>query len=474
LSFLLRPFLAALLGWLTLGLLSPVELAAADPVPISIQRRRQNPRPNLILIVADDLGWGDLGSYGQTRIRTPHLDRLAAEGMRFTQAYAGNTVCAPSRCALMTGRHSGHGRIRSNAQVPLLPDDVTIAESLRAVGYKTFAIGKWALGWEGTTGHPNRQGFDEFMGFLEQLDAHNYYPPRIWRNDDALDLPGNAGGARNEYVGDLFTTGITNAVRISVPKPFFLYFAPTLPHANNERGTNGMEHPGAGRYAREPWPLPERGKAEMISLLDDAVGQIVAALFRYQLQQDTLIFFTSDNGPHAEGGVKPDFFGSSGPFRGYKRDQYEGGIRVPLIAWAPGRIARGTTNATPVAAWDFLPTLAELARAPVPPGLDGLSFAPLLKGQPLTRRHEYLYWEFHERGYQQAIRADDWKGIRLQPGGPLELYNLATDPGETRNVAAEHAEQVQRLEGFLRDAADPFVAPTNQPPRPPWLPAARP
>lgn len=447
--------------------------APVDDTPPSVRRRRANPRPNIVLIVADDLGWGDIGIQGQDRIRTPNIDRMAREGMRFTAAYAGNTVCAPSRCALMTGRHSGHGRIRSNAQVPLAPDDVTIAEALRAVGYRTFAIGKWAMGWEGTTGHPNRQGFDEFLGFLEQLDAHNHFPPRLWRNDVAFDLPLNANGARGEYANSLFTIGATNAVRISVEKPFFLYLASTLPHAHNERGTNGMEHPGPGRYASEPWPLPERGKAEMIARLDDMVGTVLRTLRERRLERDTLVLFTSDNGPHAESGVDPAFFRSSGPFRGIKRDLYEGGIRVPLIAWAPGKIVPGTTNSTPVAFWDLLPTLAEVARAPVPQDIDGLSFAPLLRGRPMERQHEYLYWEAHEKAYAQAVRAGDWKGVRTAPGKPLELYNLAEDPSESHDVAAAHAEVVASLEHHLKEAAHPYVAPTNKPPRPPWLPAAK-
>ncbi len=457
-----------------LGLALALGLVAADPIPPSIQRRRKNPSPNIILIVADDLGWGDLGAYGQQRIRTPNLDRMAAEGMKFTQAYAGNTVCAPSRCALMTGLHSGHGRIRSNVQVPLLAADVTVAESLRAVGYKTFAIGKWGMGWEGTTGQPVHKGFKDFVGFLEQVDAHNHFPPRIWRNEQEVELQGNANGARNDYALDVFTVAATNAVRISVERPFFLYFAPTEPHANNERGTNGMEHPGPGRYAKEPWPAPERGKAEMISRLDDAVGTLLLAVRRHHLEQDTLVLFTSDNGPHAEGGVDPAFFQSSGPFRGIKRDLYEGGIRVPLIAWCPGRVPAGTTNTTPVAFWDFLPTLADIARAPVPEGLDGLSFAPLLRGFKRVREPEYLYWECHEKDYLQAVRAGDWKGVRPAPDRPLELFDLAHDPGETNNLAAAHPDVVLRLTGFLQKSADPWVPPTNRPPTPPWFPANSP
>lgn len=423
---------------------------------------RRTTLPSIVLIVADDLGYGDLGCYGQTTIKTPNLDRLAAEGMKFTQAYAGNTVCAPSRCSLMTGKHTGHSRIRSNAQVPLEPDDVTIAEALRTAGYRTGAVGKWALGWEGTTGHPNQQGFEEYLGWLDQSHAHDYYPSFLWRNNDRFELPGNTGGRRTEYAHEWLTKFATNFVRIHEDQPFFLYLAPTLPHANNERGTNGMEVPSLGDYAREPWPGPEKGKAAMITYLDSMVGTLMADLKRRKIDEDTLVIFTSDNGPHQESGVKPAFFQSSGPLRGIKRDLTEGGIRVPFIARWTGQIRAGVTNSQPIAFWDVLPTLAEIGRAAKPRKLDGISFAPSLFGRKQTNQHDFFYWEFHERGYQKAARTGDWKGLKLAPDKPLELFDLATDLGETNNVAAAHPEIVAKIEDYLATAADEFVAVTNK------------
>jgi arylsulfatase A-like enzyme len=436
-------------------------VALAVPPANAAKPSRRTNLPNLILIVADDLGYGDLGCYGQEKIKTPNLDRLAADGMKFTQAYAGNTVCAPSRSALMTGKHSGHGRVRSNAQVPLEPNDVTIAEVLRPLGYRTGAVGKWALGWEGTTGHPNQQGFEQYLGWLDQSHAHDYYPTFLWRNTQRFAVPGNQNGQRTDYAPAWLNKFATNFVRIYEDQPFFLYYAPTFPHANNERGTNGMEVPSFGDYAKQPWPAPEKGKAAMITYLDTMVGTLLDDLKRRQLDEETLILFTSDNGPHKESGVNPDFFRSSGPLRGLKRDLYEGGIRVPLIARWPGQIKAGTTNTLPVANWDFLATLAEVAGTKAPKGLDGISFAPSLFGRKQTNVHEAFYWEFHERGYQQAVRMGDWKAVKLASDKPLELYNLATDLGETNNVAATQADVIAKIEAYLATAADKFVSPTN-------------
>lgn len=434
---------------LALGLMAPAADAERPSRPSSL--------PNFIVIVADDLGYGDLGCYGQKQIKTPNLDQMAAEGMRFTQAYAGNTVCAPSRCTLITGRHSGHGRVRSNTQVALQPEDVTIAEVLRNVGYRTAAVGKWGLGWEGTTGHPNQQGFDEFFGYLDQLHAHDYYPVFLWRNSQPFFLPGNQKGRRTDYSPAWLQRTATNFVRISEDRPFFLYFAPILPHANNERGLAGMEIPDLGPYAAQNWPDPEKRKAAMITYLDDMVGKLMADLRRRRLDDQTLVLFTSDNGPHAESGVDPAFFHSSGPFRGLKRDLYEGGLRVPLIAWWPGKIKAGTTNDRPVASWDILPTLAEIADASPPKGLDGVSFAPTLLGRKSDRAPSPFYWEFYERGYQRAARIGDWKGVKLNPDQPLELYQLAADPGETNNVAAANPEVVKNIEAYLKGAAHPWT-----------------
>jgi arylsulfatase A-like enzyme len=443
-------------------------LVAFDAVRADIRPTRKSQQPNILFILADDLGYGDLGCYGQTKFQTPNIDRLAAEGMRFTQAYAGNTVCAPSRSALMTGLHSGHGPVRSNTQTPLPEGIPTLARVCRAGGLATAAVGKWALGWAGTTGHPNRQGFDEFRGYLDQRAAHNYYPYSMDRNEGSPPwiLVNNQNGQRRDYAPYHLFTVATNVMRKNVYAPWFIYFATTIPHANNERGSNGMEVPTLGDYRDKPWPAPERAKASMISRLDDQVGAFVALLKAQNLETNTIIIFTSDNGPHGEGGVNPAFFNSSGGLRGFKRDLYEGGIRVPFIVRWPGRIRPGTTNTLPVAFWDILPTVADLLGVKSPENLDGLSFAPSLFGNEPVRRHESFYWEFHERGYQKAARMGDWKGVKNGPDRPTEVYNLANDPGESKNVAEEFPEVTAKLEKVMNDEAAPFVEPATNADKP--------
>lgn len=450
--------------WLTLSLLVCGLSLAMAVEPSDRNVRRTATTPNIILIVADDLGYGDVGSYGQNEIKTPNLDRLAAEGIRFTQAYAGNTVCAPSRCSLLTGMHSGHSRVRSNVQVPLEPTDYTLGDLAKRSGYRTAAIGKWALGWEGSTGHPNRRGFDEWFGFLDQSHAHEYYPAYLWRNEDARPMSGNQNGRRGDYAPDWFERAATNFVRIYEDKPFFLYFASTIPHANNERGTNGMEVPSLGQYRNQPWPEPEKAKAAMITQLDATVGRMMEDLKRRRIDRDTVVIFTSDNGPHSEGGVHANFFKSSGKLRGIKRDLYEGGIRVPLIVRWPGVIKPGTTSDRPVAFWDMLPTMADLLQTNLPVKTDGLSFAAVLRGKEPAATHDHFYWEFHERGYQRAVRSGDWKAVQLAEGKPVELYNLAEDPSEKKECAAEHPEIVARLTALMKSSADPFVAPVEKSP----------
>ena len=464
----IAPVLRLLLPALLLPLIAATSAPAADVRPAADPNRnprRQAKTPNIVLILADDLGYGDLGCYGQTKILTPNIDRLAAEGMRFTQAYAGNTVCAPSRCALMTGKHSGHGRVRSNVQVPLESEDVTIAEVLKSAGHHCGAFGKWALGWEGTTGIPNRQGFEEWLGYLDQAHAHDYYPAMLWRNEELqYALPGNQDGKRGDYAPNLFQKAAGNFIRINEDDPFFLYFPTTIPHANNERGTNGMEVPSLGAYGKMDWPEPEKAKAAMISRLDAFVGALMEDLKKRKIDQDTLILFTSDNGPHKEGGVDPRFFASSGPFRGIKRDLYEGGIRVPLIARWPGRIKPGAVNALPVASWDLLPTLADLVDRTPPKDVDGISVLPTFFGATPKRTHAYLYWESHEKGYLQAVREGDWKGVKLDADKPLELYDLANDPAETQDVATANPDVVKRLESHMKAAADPWSQPQERSP----------
>ena len=442
---------------LFLGIFALGSLEAATRTNLMPARYvRPADKPNIIFILADDLGYGDVGCYGQRKIKTPNIDRLAAEGIRFTGAYAGSTVCAPSRAALMTGQHTGHTRIRGNAQVPLEPNDITVAEVLKKAGYQTGIFGKWGLGLENTSGTPNKKGFDEWFGFLDQSLAHNYYPDRLWRNDAVLELPMNADRQKGAYVHDMFTTAAVNFIRLQQYQPFFLYLAYTIPHANNEltRATgNGMEVPNDRPYSAESWPQAEKNKAAMITRLDADVGEILAAVKQFKLETNTVVFFTSDNGPHKEGGNDPKFFDSAGPFRGIKRDLYEGGIRVPMIARWNGHIAPGQTNDLPWAFWDFLPTAAELAEAPMPKQVDGVSILPTLLGKPKDqKRHEFLYWEFHEGGSKQAVRNGDWKAVRLAPGKPLELYDLAKDPGETNNVAAINDAVITRIENYLKIA----------------------
>lgn len=425
-------------------------------------------RPNLIFILADDLGYGDLGCYGQTRIKTPNIDKMASEGIRFTGFYAGSTVCAPSRAALMLGKHTGHLNIRGNGQgLALQPDEVTVAKVLKEAGYRTGLIGKWGLGDEGTTGVPSKQGFDDFVGYLNQTHAHDYYTDRLWHTDPRVPWDAwqyfheNQGGNKGLYTHDLFTTGATNFVRINKPdqfnkyRPFFLFLAYTIPHANNEAGRatgNGMQVPSDAPYSDEQWAQAEKNKAAMITRLDTDIGRLMDKLKQLKIDDDTVIFFTSDNGPHKEGGVDPKHFNSSGSFRGLKRDLYEGGVRVPMIVRWPAKIKPGQVSDFIWANWDFLPTAADIALTKPPKDIDGFSVLPLLTGKTQTNRHDFLYWEFHERGFQQAARMGDWKAVRPQAGEPLELYNLKTDPTEKQNVAEKNPKVVAQFEEYLKTA----------------------
>lgn len=418
-------------------------------------------RPNIVLIVADDLGYGDLGCYGQKTVPTPNLDRLAREGLRFTQVYAGSTVCAPSRCALMTGRHTGHCRVRGNALVPLQPEDVTVPESLKKAGHATGLVGKWGLGEPGSTGLPNRQGFDRFFGYLNQHHAHNYWPEYLWKNEEKVGLDGNVVGPvdnvstrRAHYAPDLLVRQAEAFLEAHKDHAFFLEFATILPHANNERGRaegDGMEVPDLGPFAAKDWPAPQKGHAAMIARLDEHVGRVLAKLKELGIEDRTLVLFTSDNGPHKEGGADPAFFQSAGGLRGFKRALYEGGIRVPMLARWPGHVPANATSDQVWAFWDLLPTLADLVGVAAPEGLDGVSIASALRdGKPRPRPP--LYWEFHEGGFAQAARIDDWKAVRPKLGGPIEIYDLKSDPSETRDLAAQRPDVVTRFEAFFQDA----------------------
>lgn len=433
--------------------------------------------PNIVLIVADDLGYGDLGSYGQERIQTPRLDELARQGLRFTDFYAGSTVCAPSRAALMTGLHTGHTPVRGNREIqpmgqhPLDDEVVTMAEVLKSAGYATALIGKWGLGAPGSSGEPTRQGFDYFFGYLGQRHAHNYYPEFLFRGvaggemervplSNVMPEPKRGDGAgvaaeKNEYSHDLLAADALDWVgrRAEAGGPFFLALTVTLPHANNEGKDEGMEVPDYGAYADKDWPEAQKGHAAMISRLDGDVGRLVDLIDAKGLGERTLVLFTSDNGPHREGGNDPDFNDSIGPLRGIKRDLYEGGIRVPLIARWSGTTPAGGETPVVGAFWDFLPTFAELAGAAPPEGLDGLSLVPTLTGEGEQAQHDFLYWEFHEGdASKQAVRMGRWKAVRLSPSAPLELYDLSADPGETADVAADHPNVLAEIRDYLAGA----------------------
>ncbi len=423
-------------------------------------------KPNIIFIMADDLGYGDLGCYGQKVIQTPNLDRMAAEGIRFTDCYAGSTVCAPSRSVLMTGQHSGHTLVRGNARVPLRPEDVTVAELLREGGYTTGIIGKWGLGEPDTTGIPNRQGFDYWFGYLNQRHAHNYYPEYLWQNESKALLrnkvdhivngsdrtPGGVATKRVDYSADLFAGEALEFLTRHRKETFFLYLPFTIPHANNEAGNRGMEVPSYEPYAEEDWPDPQKGHAAMITRMDRDIGRIFARIKELGIDEKTVVFFTSDNGPHREGGADPDFFHSSGPLQGYKRSLHDGGIRVPgMVRW-PGRVKPGVSD-HPWYFADFLPTACALAGLDVPEKIDGISIVPTLLGQGDQPKHEFMYWEFHEgRASKQAVRMGHFKAVRPNPSAPIELYDLRSDIAERNNIAAEHPEVVAKIAEYLKTA----------------------
>ena len=439
-------------------------------------------KPNIVFILADDLGYGDLSCYGQERFATPNIDRLAAEGLLFTQHYAGSTVCAPSRSALLTGLHTGHTYIRGNREVrpegqwPLPDSIVTLPELLRGAGYVTGAFGKWGLGFPGSSGAPRAQGFDRFYGYNCQRQAHNYYPYHLWADDQRVLLPGNRDTLERTYAPDLIHREALDFLTANRDTTFFLFYPHVIPHAElavpdsvllESAADYGEERPWQGtddgpRYKNGGYGTVTRPRATfaaMVALLDRHVGEIVERLELLGLRDQTLIVFTSDNGPHREGGADPAFFDSNGPLRGFKRDLYEGGIRVPFIVNQPGYVVPGVTDHVS-AFWDVLPTVASLAGLPVPENTDGLSFLPTLRGNSAGQmQHAFLYWEFHELGGRQAVRAGDWKGVRYDvfadPDGPLELYDLGDDAGETTDVAAQHPDIVRRLDTLLRAAHRP-------------------
>jgi len=427
----------------------------------------KTPRPNIILVLADDLGIGDIGCYGQKKIPTPNIDRLAAEGMRFTDYYAGATVCAPSRCVLMTGYHGGHAYIRGNSKLSLRPGDTTAAEIVGKAGYLCGLFGKWGLGQENSPGLPTVQGFDRFYGYLDQHHAHNSYPAFLISDRRRVKLknvvPGpslygsGVASEKVDYAPDLIFAEAMKFLEQHHKERFFLYLPVTIPHANNEGKQAGMEVPDLGEFKDKEWPENEKAFAAMVARMDRDLGTLMQRIKDLGIDNETVVLFSSDNGPHAEGGHDPEFFDSNGPHRGIKRALYEGGIRVPLIARWPGKIRPGSESAHIGYHGDFPATVAELAGGKVLEGWDSLSLVPAFLEQPTRQQeHEYLYWEFYEGKYAQAARLGKWKGVRVGfPPGPVEIYDLSSDPGEEKNVAKSNPEIVRHMTGLFKEAHQP-------------------
>jgi len=458
-------------------------------------------KPNVIYILADDLGYAEVGAYGQTKIKTPNIDRIAREGMSFTQHYSGSAVCAPSRCVLLTGMHTGHSIVRSNwenggwgehepeGQFPLPTGTQTISSLLSGAGYATACVGKWGLGGPATVGAPNEHGFDLFYGYLCQRKAHNYYPTHLWKNGKKDPLEGNDWFAahqklkeplaepdgyekayqRKTYAVDRMLEETLTFMRESKDEPFFLYFASPIPHVAlqipyeelNAYPAEWDEAPYLGNKGYTPHPRPRAAYAAMVSRLDSDVGAILDLLDEMGVADNTLVMFSSDNGPTYAGGADSKFFESAGPFRGLKGSTYEGGIRVPMIARWPGHIEPGAVTEHMSAFQDVLPTVAEAAGLEHA-AVDGRSFLPALEGKQQDA-HDYLYWEYNG---QQALRTARWKAVRprLKKGETkLQLFDLMADIAESKNVADEHPEVVKELEALMAAAHTPskdFPLPT--------------
>ena len=423
-------------------------------------------KPNFVYIMVDDAGYGDFSCFGQKHFKTPSVDRMANEGMKLTDFYAASTVCAPSRCSLMTGVHTGHALVRGNREVqpegqaPLPASALTLPEVLRKAGYVSGMFGKWGLGSPGSEGDPMNQGFDRFYGYNCQRQAHTFYPSHLWSDRDKVKLDGKT------YSHDLIAKETLKFIRANKDKPFFCYCPFTIPHAAMHAPEEDVApwrkkfpqfEDVVGRYRGPQVKNPVAAFAAMMTILDRDVGRILDLLQELGIAEDTLVIFTSDNGPHKEGGHKPDFFDSNGPLRGYKRDLYEGGIRVPTLAWWPNTITPGSTSSHVATGWDILPTFCDLAGVRAPQNLDGVSFAPTIRGEKKKQtKREHVYWEFHEQGGKQAIRKGNWKAVRLnvrkKPNGPIELYDLSNDIGETKNLAAEHPDLIKEMARIMTDS----------------------
>lgn len=438
-------------------------------------------KPNVVFILADDLGYGDLSCYGQEKFKTPNIDKLAKKGMLFTQHYSGATVCAPSRSAFLTGLHTGHTQIRGNKEIkpegqyPLADSVVTMAELFQKEGYKTGAFGKWGLGFPGSEGDPNKQGFDEFYGYNCQRLAHHYFPFHLWHNDKKIVLEGNEGMKKEAYAPELIHQKAIAFVKENKDNPFFMFYPSALPHAElvapekymaKHRGKYAPEKPYEGYdegelYRQGPYESQKETHAAfaaMINVLDDQVGDIVKTLEELGIADNTIIIFTSDNGPHQEGGADPEYFNSNGIYKGYKRDLYEGGVRVPLIVRWDQKIEPNSTSDLISAFWDFIPTFSDALKTNTKEfkELDGVSILPTLTKNGTQEEHEYLYWEFHEKGGRQAVRKGKWKAVRYDvfkdKESIPELYDLEADPGETVNLASTYPEIANEMSEIIKNA----------------------
>lgn len=455
---------------------TPHRLLLALLLSLTTYASNLSARPNFIYILADDLGYGDLGCYGQKTIKTPNLDRLAKEGMRFTRHYAGSTVCAPSRCVLLTGLHTGHARIRGNGPGQLKPTDLTFARVLQENGYATGCFGKWGVGNPPPLNDPAVHGFDEFYGYVNMYHAHNYYPEWLvkngkkvaLRNKTYADWKEKRFGAREgagvaekavDYAPQLIADATLDFIRQNHKKPFLLYYALNIPHANNEATRDdraighGMRVPDWGKFKNRDWPAEEKGFAQMMQYIDRDVGNIIRLLKQLGIDENTVVMFSSDNGPHQEGGHKMEYFNSNGSLKGMKRDLYEGGIRVPFIARWPGTITAGKNSAHISGFQDIFPTLCDLAGIKAP-GTDGISLAPLLTGKGKQRKHPHLYWEFYERGGRRAVVKGNLKAVQINmmrdPNAPIEVYDLSKDLGEENNVASKHQSFIKEVKGIMK------------------------
>jgi arylsulfatase A len=430
----------------------------ANATRISAKTASAN-KSNIIFIIVDDMGWADLGCYGSKQIRTPNIDRMAAEGMRFTQAYSGCTVCAPARSVLMTGLHTGHTSVRGNTGgIPLLDEDVTAAEVLKKAGYATGGFGKWGLGEVGTAGVPEKQGFDEFFGYYHQIHAHDYWTPYLWRNSKKVPMEGEKGTAQRYSYNSIFKRTL-DFIRRNKDRPFFCYAPWTPPHGKYQIPASD---PAWQIYKDKSWPQNAKVVAAMDIMLDRHVGELLSLLKELNIDERTIVFFVSDNGAAQR---FDGILDSSGPLRGFKRSMYEGGIRVPMIVRWAGKIKAGTVSDLPCYFADMMPTFAELAGATryMPSNTDGLSIVPTLTGKDKKqKKHEFLYWEWHRynwgkrknvpAGLMQAVRMGDWKAVRHSSDVPFELYNLRDDIGEKNNVAADHPDIIGKIEKYIATA----------------------